>query len=135
MRAGKAVASRIGMAFSVLALACNAAIPVFLAFMFATALGPVRHEWARLGNGEWLYYGPLCGHSEAGGSTHEHGKPDGAPCPVCSLHGTLALALAAPVAAPLDPVPIALPRMPATAIAAPTSKFSAGYRSRAPPTA
>jgi hypothetical protein len=135
MRGPRTVVSRIGVGLSVLALACNAVIPMFLAFMLAAALGPTRHEWVRLADGAWLYYGPLCSHGAAGGSTHEQGQSHGAVCPVCSLHGTLAVALSAPIAAPHDPLPIALPRLPPTVIAAPASTFSAGYRSRAPPPA
>jgi hypothetical protein len=115
-----------------LALACNAAVPIVLAFLLVAALGPTRHEWVRLADGEWLYYGPSCRHG--GSAAPEHGKSRGAPCPVCSLHGTLALAPPVPAAGPTDPVPADLAVAPVAATAEPAAVFFVGYRSRAPPT-
>ena len=115
------------------ALACNAAVPVVLAFLLSAALAPAQREWVQLANGDWRFVGELCSHHNDGGSSDQHGKTPGAPCPVCSLHGTLAVALPLPVVIPCSSVLIvtaALPDFAATELAV---VFASVYRSRAPP--
>jgi hypothetical protein len=119
------------------ALAVNAAVPVVVAFLLAAALAPQQHEWAQLGGGNWQFYAPLCHHDDggdAGGTADQHGKSPGAPCPVCSLHGAIAVTLPSPAAPPSDAVLVATAAVKsATAVAEPAVIFPAGYRSRAPP--
>jgi len=125
--------SRWAAWLGVAALACNAAIPVLLAFMLGAALGPTRHEWVRLSDGEWLFYGKICRHDDTGGTADRHQKPHGAPCPVCSLHGTLALALPPPAATPPDRVAVAETTETPRPVIRPEILYSSGYRARAPP--
>ncbi|HTV88138.1 MAG TPA: DUF2946 family protein [Stellaceae bacterium] len=117
-----------------IALACNAAVPVVLAFLLSAALAPAQREWVQLANGEWRFVGELCSHHDDGGANGRHGKTPGAPCPVCSLHGTLAVALPAPVATPSSSVLIATAALPGFAATEPAVLFASVYRSRAPPT-
>jgi hypothetical protein len=127
--------SKVAAAGGIVALAVNAAAPVILAFLLAAALAPAQHDWVRLGDGEWHFYGPLCRHDDAGGAADEHGKSHAAPCPVCSLHGALAIALPAPAATPSDRVAVAAPAELPKAAGEPAVVLSVGYRSRAPPLA
>lgn len=130
MRWWRTRASKAAAAGGVMALACNAAVPVFLAFVLAAALAPAH----RFGAGEWRSYGLLCHHQDDNGND-PHGKPAGAPCPVCSLHGVLAAALPAPAAAPPVPTAFATFARHSAAIVLSRGIVHSGYRSRAPPIA
>jgi hypothetical protein len=126
--------SRIAAGLGVVALAVNAAVPVVLAFLLTAALAPAQPEWAPLQNGGWVYYGPLCHHDDGGQTGDHRDKSPGAPCPVCSFHGVLAITLPAPVAAPAAPTKIAAVIEPLTASGLSAGIVHCGYRSRAPPT-
>lgn len=116
------------------ALVCNAAVPVVLAFLLSAALAPAQREWVQVANGDWRFIGELCSHHNDGSSGDQHGKTPGAPCPVCSLHGTMAGALPAPVATPSSSVLIVTVAVPDFAATEPAVVFASVYRSRAPPT-
>lgn len=134
MRWRRTTVSRMAAWLGFLALAFNAAVPVFLAFLLSASLAPAPQEWARLADGGWRFDAPLCGHRDNGGAGDQHGKPIGSPCPVCSLHGVLAVALPAPVAAPAAPTAVATLSEPVTAPRLSAGIVHPGYRSRAPPT-
>jgi hypothetical protein len=134
MRWRRTRVSRVTAGLGVLALACNAAVPIFLAFMLSMSLAPTQQRWVWPADGEWRFNAPLCRHDDNGSSTDDqHGKPVGAPCPVCSLHGVLAVALPAPIAVPAAPITVATAAETLFTVGLSAGVASPGYRSRAPP--
>lgn len=117
----------------VVALACNAVVPVVLAFLLAAALAPQQRAWVQFANGNWRFIGALCRHDDTGGGARDHGKAPSAPCPVCSLHGALAITLPAPAPTPPDRVAAVQRVEQPISAARPVIVFAAAYRSRAPP--
>jgi hypothetical protein len=133
MRWRNTIWSKLAACGGLAALAANAAMPVVLAFLLAAAIAPDQHRWVQIGDGAWRFDAPLCHHDDAGRGAPQHGKSHGAPCPVCSLHGAVAIALPLPTARAPDPVAVAATaEIPITA-SEPAVFFAAGYRSRAPP--
>jgi hypothetical protein len=137
MRWCRTTSSRYLAWLGVVALACNAAIPVVLAFLLSAALAAPQPEWVQLADGQWRFVGgEFCRHhDDGGGSAGQHGKPSGVPCPVCSLHGALAVALSAPTAAPAGPTTVAAVIEPLALTGVSVGIVRFGYRSRAPPIA
>src|SRR5690348_11673222 len=85
-RRGTIWAARLGL----LALALNALVPVHLAFDLAEVFGPAQHCGSQVeaGAAERRLLALLSGHSEADGTSDEHGKHHA--CPVCTALGALA---------------------------------------------
>ena len=126
-------AARLGL----LALAFNALVPVHIAFDLAEVLGPAQHHAAapRDDDGEFALLALLTGHihdDDGDGHRHHHHHDGAAPCAVCSTLGALAGFTLTALPVLVLPAAQALPA-PLVGTEFEPPRFTASYRSRAPP--